>query len=343
MVATAVLGLLVGCAASAPRPDATPVAEIECDPFETGTVTAGRVPTEFEPVAVLSCDPLGSREDVTGTWSGALLTRYEGDLAPLLDALAQPSDPQWAGACSAVGYVGPNLWFEGADGTFVAASFPATGCGLPKADDALAELERLTVTAELFVPSQLTESRAAVAAGCATQASVLVLAETVDGAGTGDAETSDAAASDPDSVAPTGEPDGIPWEPPALSAPDLVDGMRLCAYGPDSPLSEDGLSSGDGQSTLSTGGSGWFEEAYVLDAAPAQEALRAVSAAVPSAQTCDQIASRLVVAQPVTGTEPAGASFTVELDGCRRVIDPSLHSAPAPQALFDLLSSAITA
>ncbi|MFT4212297.1 MAG: hypothetical protein QM626_10550 [Microbacterium sp.] len=347
------LALLVGCASAPPRAPAVPVDAVECAPEGTSTVDAGRVPDGFVAIAVYRCDSSASQQDEVGTWTGVLLTRFEGDLGPLLDALAQPSDPQSDGPCAAVAYLAPDLWLEDAAGAFVKAAFPSTGCGQPKADDALIALDRLTVTDERFTPWQLSESAAATAAGCATQASVLALASAIeelpDGTGSaasperGDGVSGEAASADVSAMAPTADPDGIvlvPWEPSPLPAPELVDGMRLCVYGDRPPVPAATSADGSDTLTVSAGGVGWFEDVRTLDAAQAREALIAVAAAAPGAGTCREVASRLVVAHPLVGGAPVGASFTVELDGCLRLVDPSLSAAMAPQALLDIFAVA---
>jgi len=82
--------LLAGCAgvpgAVTPRPDATPVEAFGCGVPDPGT-PAGAVPAGFAPVAAYLCDPYATQDDAQGTWSGSRLTRYEGDLGPLLAEL----------------------------------------------------------------------------------------------------------------------------------------------------------------------------------------------------------------------------------------------------------------
>ncbi|WP_159499275.1 hypothetical protein [Microbacterium sp. 18062] len=105
------IGLLSGCGVilgvgAQPRPDATPTAELTCaDPLDGSAErpAAGAVPAGFDPVAFYRCDPLQTTEDDAGIWSGALVTRFEGDLDPLLRALAEPDDARWLGACTTIG------------------------------------------------------------------------------------------------------------------------------------------------------------------------------------------------------------------------------------------------
>jgi hypothetical protein len=51
---------------------------------------------------------------------------------------------------------------------------------------------------------------------------------------------------------------------------------------------------------------------------------------------CDETATRFVVAHPVTGGVPS-TPFTVELDGCTRVVDPALRTLHASSDLLALL------
>jgi hypothetical protein len=169
--------LLAGCAgvpgAVTPRPEATPVEAFGCGVPDPGT-PAGAVPAGFAPVAAYLCDPYATQDDAQGTWSGSRLTRYEGDLAPLLAALAEPDEPASGGACPAIGFAGPLLWLGDAGGRFVHAAYPATGCGMPRTDAVFAALDALTDVDEHFEPAQLVDSAAARRDGCPTTASPLV-------------------------------------------------------------------------------------------------------------------------------------------------------------------------
>jgi hypothetical protein len=104
------------------------------------TAAWGRVPDDFEPVGVYVCEmdpPVAIGEEGGPTPPPPLRT---GDLTPLLEALAQPSDPVWTGPCPAIGWAGPTLVLADADGRLVQAAYPSTGCGLPK-EDAYAAVE----------------------------------------------------------------------------------------------------------------------------------------------------------------------------------------------------------
>jgi len=147
--------LLAGCGApglraAPPRPDAVPVDAVVCpETYEEGYAQAGGIPDGFEPVALLRCDPWASGSEADGTDAGALLERFEGDLTPVLDALATPDDPA-PEVCPAIGYMLPELWLEGGDGTVVRAAYPSAGCG-PKDVGLDAAIASLTPVSERFV------------------------------------------------------------------------------------------------------------------------------------------------------------------------------------------------
>ncbi|WP_417561752.1 hypothetical protein [Microbacterium sp.] len=160
----AVAALLAGCAAgppaapgATPRPAATPVTAMGCAETEVGP-SAGAVPAGFAAVAVYLCDPHATETDAEGTWLGSRLTRYEGDLAALLAALAAPDAPPTDGACPAIAFVGPWLWLEGDAGTYVRAAYPSNACGMPRTDAVFAALDKLTVADEHFEPGRLVDT-----------------------------------------------------------------------------------------------------------------------------------------------------------------------------------------
>lgn len=332
-VAAALALLLAGCAApglagwGAPHPDATPVAAVECpeDP-EAGNVEAGAVPAGFAPVALLRCDPYASRDDAEGVYAGALLERFEGDLAPVLAALSTPNDPP-AIVCPAIGYLSPELWIEGADGTVVRVAMPSAGCG-PKDVGLDAAIATLTRVSEQFVPTVLVESQAATAAGCATQAglTVVLTAEELPAEYRSDDVEPEDAHLIPDEHL-------IPWEPPAFPEIDDVTGARVCVY-------EIGADRG-AYGPVTHGSSGFFADAHDLDAAAAAEAMRFIGSATPAAScppSADAATRLAVVHSLVAGGE--GPAVTVELDGCRRISDPGLRTLAAPPELIALLTPA---
>jgi hypothetical protein len=146
---------------------------------------AGTVPEDFEPVAVVRCGgPLslapqaaappvllmpspGTVEDLEagavdledppavsqpGTPDGprevtVQVTELRGDLGPLLDQLARPSQaPRADEACMAMMEIRPVMYLVDAAGSAVRAQWPSTSCGF-LLDGALAPLEALEVTA----------------------------------------------------------------------------------------------------------------------------------------------------------------------------------------------------
>jgi hypothetical protein len=327
VAALAVSLMLAGCGVipglgADPRVEATPVATVACpQTFEEGHAEAGLVPSDFPAVAVLRCDPYASREDADGVWSGALLERLEGELEPVLAALASPSDVRPLGPCTAIGFLSPELWVEDAQGRVVRVAVPSDGCGAPKPvglDEALAAL---TVVDETFTPDSLVESAAATAAGCATQASMLVIAGFDEGSGL---------------LAETGLPDDqvigedavIPYEPPAWPEVATVDGARLCDY----------VAGVGSTSSPVAGEPSAFTGVRELAAAEAQAVL-ADARLAPETSSCTDAATRWVVVHPslVSGRSQP---FTVELDGCRRLVDPAFRPRTASPELLDLLTPA---
>lgn len=161
---------LAGCADSrqpsrevAPRPEARPVSAVDCrsepssvpQPADGAATpdpeipTPGRVPAGFEASAALLCTNLGFG-GVAGTRRlTAEVVRLEGDLAPLLDALAQADDPVPVDLlCTADFELVPALWLEGGDGTVIPVHYPRNACGKTKqaVRDALEDLETTDVS-----------------------------------------------------------------------------------------------------------------------------------------------------------------------------------------------------
>jgi hypothetical protein len=122
---------------------------------------------------VVRCNGFAQHDDVRGTWSGTQLTSFEGDLEPLLTALAAPDAPRTSGACSAIGFAGPILWLgDGAD-RFIPVAYPVDECGMPRTDAVFAALSTLTVAGEEFRPRDLVDSSAARVAGCPSTGQML--------------------------------------------------------------------------------------------------------------------------------------------------------------------------
>jgi len=330
----AVVGMLLlsGCAgvpglAPLPRTEAVVVDEMACVDLPGATAeepASGTVPDGFDPVAVYLCEPFATRElDDGAVWSGSLIERFEGDLGPFLSAIGAPSDPRSLGACSADMVIAPDVWAEDAAGRFVRLSYPVTGCSKPKLDAVDEQLARLDIADEVFTPLSIVSLPEAVAAGCESRASVTVLNLITSGT-----ETVQTA---PSALESAGGTEAIPYDAPPLPAATDVEGMRVCVYASDTSTG----------GVRMIGDEGVFAGVLLLDAADAAAALAAVSTAAEKGASCPEVASRFVVAQPL-GARGGAEGFTVELDGCRRVIDPSFRTLAASDELIALLTPAAT-
>jgi len=167
VAAAVVVVVVTGCA---PRSDAPPLAP---DAHETTTVDCrtegtwwdlapetsdadvpvpGRVPDGFDAVAALRCRIVDlPTAPVNGTFPPATvqIERWEGDLDPLLDALADADDPVPKDfACTADMELVRPLWLESADGTVIPVRYPRNACGKtkPAVTEALERLELVAVT-----------------------------------------------------------------------------------------------------------------------------------------------------------------------------------------------------
>lgn len=319
--------MLTGCAIPPgfgpdPRVDAVPMSTATCpETFAEGYTEAGLVPTGFEAVAVLRCDPHASQQDGDELWSGVLLERLEGELEPVLTALAMPSDPRSPGPCPAVAYLSPELWIEGRDGNVVRVAVPADGCGAPKQVGLETALDALTVVDQTFTRDSLLESNAATAAGCATQAGMLVLA------GLDEANGMDGEHIVPDGDHVFGEEYLVPYEMPEWPDSSEVTGARLCDYVATAVSERAPAPAGDG---------GVFVGMRELAASEART-LVADARIAPAAPSCAHIATRFVVVHLHLDEQDA-VTFTVELDGCQRLANPASQSHTASPALLALLS-----
>lgn len=325
ITAMALLGiamLLSGCGlvpgiGPDPRIEASPVAEVVCpETYEDDYAEAGLVPAGFTAVAVLRCDPFASQEDASGTWSGALLERRQGDLGPVLAALAQPSDPHSSGPCPAIAYMVPELWIEGADGTVIRVAIPTDGCGAPKAVGLDEAVESLEVVEETFIPTALVESNSANMAGCDTQPQFLIIA------GLDDLQETE---QQPPGSTPLSDDALIPMAMPAWPDADSITGARLCDY---TAVSSAQSTSGADTTT--------FVGVRELDADAARELTALARTAPATARSCSATATAVIVVHlEHTGGEVAA---TVELDGCARLIDPGMRARTAPAELLALLN-----
>lgn len=327
-IAVLLAAVLTGCAGALPfvsgepRGDAVPIDELRCGDGFGGAdpdVVSGAVPDGFDPVALHRCDGFTTQADAEGVWSGSRVERFEGDLSELLAALAEP-DAARAFACPASMWIGPELWLEGADGKFIRVPYPSDGCAQPRLDvleRIEAAVSRLSLVEERFQRGSLIESAEATAAGCASTAGPLLVAQTLPRADI-----------DHDRVLPEVGATAVPVPPPPLPSVEEVTGMRVCRYAP-APLPAEGA-------VVSIQGVLPYAGVDDLDREGAARVLALIGEATP-AGTCEGEAASTVVLHPLPETQ-GGATVTVELDGCRRVVGPDLRATVAPDELLALLA-----
>lgn len=119
----------------------------------------GAVPESFTPVSAVQCVSGERLTDADGVWSAVTVRQLEGDLAPLLDALAQPSESARADqACAASPFPAWELWLVDALGRAVRAERPVDPCGAPTAQ-VTAAVEQLDTTGEEHFPVALLAAR----------------------------------------------------------------------------------------------------------------------------------------------------------------------------------------
>jgi hypothetical protein len=161
VTALLVVSAVSGCAQQlAPGPEVEPLSAIDCrsEPSSApwfGSTTPdpsipvpGRVPGGFEASAALRCTSVHVDDVADPPELVAEVERFEGDLEPLLDALAEPDDAAPPNlACTADMEIVPALWLEGRDGKVIPVHYPRDACGKTKAGvrDALASLHVTTV------------------------------------------------------------------------------------------------------------------------------------------------------------------------------------------------------
>ncbi|PVU82376.1 hypothetical protein DDP54_04475 [Cellulomonas sp. WB94] len=94
----------------------------------------GAVPVGFEPVGVVECRAGERLTDAQGVWDAITVRHLEGDLAPLLAALAAPR-PTSSGdqLCPASDAAASELWLVDALGRAVRPAPPVDACGAPTA------------------------------------------------------------------------------------------------------------------------------------------------------------------------------------------------------------------
>jgi hypothetical protein len=107
----------------------------------------GSVPAGFAPVGVVECVTGERLTDAQGVWDAITVRRLEGDLGPLLAALAGPHETSTRGQlCPASDVATFQLWLVDALGRAVRPAPPVDACGAPTtavrtAVAALAEIE----------------------------------------------------------------------------------------------------------------------------------------------------------------------------------------------------------
>ena len=113
---------------------------------EAAGLLKGRVPDGFVPVHVVTCTP----DSIIGTVTQA---RLSGDYAPLLAALANPSDRGGPASCLDYGEILPAIWLVNSAGQAVIIQWPMDSCShsLPGTIEAL---RALTVTESKTIPSK---------------------------------------------------------------------------------------------------------------------------------------------------------------------------------------------
>ena len=110
----------------------------------------GRVPDRFIPVDIVRCSLDSATADVTED-------HLSGDYAPLLAALAVPSERGGPMSCLDYGETLPGIWLINATGQAVNIQWPMDSCDHSKPDTAKA-LAALTVTSSTPVPKEGTST-----------------------------------------------------------------------------------------------------------------------------------------------------------------------------------------
>ncbi|MHA6667455.1 hypothetical protein ACX3O0_01150 [Homoserinimonas sp. A447] len=293
--------LLAGCAGiRGTVPDAAIVPQADCG--ETGS--AGRVPSDFVPVSVALCDDFGTVTDEDGVWSGPATRHLEGDLVPLIEALNQADDPRWLGPCTAHMVIVPQIWLADAAGRAVHVTYPVDGCGQPKTEAVNAALALLEVTAGSVDRQNLTESAAAIEAGCRTQWTPLRVVAPDELADVPGLDTS------PKQPGDTGS-DEFATVPLTLPPVGQLDGMRLCRYAADPNPEYSELVGLPVVGTFTNGSTLNAEEGRIILTAAEYEVMPLIA--------CLRPATEFVVAHPLVDGQHAGGTVTIEVDGCQRL------------------------
>lgn len=123
----------------------------------------GSVPAGFEPVSVVECVTGERLTDAQGVWDAITVRHLEGDLDPLLAALAGPQMTSTGDQlCPASDVAASELWLVDALGKAVRPEPPVDACGspTPAVQEAVAALAEIEVA---HYPVHLVAARATVA------------------------------------------------------------------------------------------------------------------------------------------------------------------------------------
>jgi hypothetical protein len=140
-----------------------------CAGWPSNAVRDKPLPASFVPAAALRCVAGDQLVPGKGQWQTATLERAEGNLAPLVAALRQPSGHRAPGMiCPAIAIELPQFVLVGKDGTALWPALPVSGCGLVQSPvlAALAALPWQPVSVRLVAQVQTQQE---VASGCAPQ------------------------------------------------------------------------------------------------------------------------------------------------------------------------------
>ncbi|MGV8976967.1 MAG: hypothetical protein ACOH17_02895 [Cellulomonas sp.] len=94
----------------------------------------GSIPVGFDPVSVVECTTGERLTDAQGVWDAITVRHLEGDLRPLLAALAAPRHTSTGDQlCATTGAAAGALWLVDALGRAVRPAPPVDVCGVPTA------------------------------------------------------------------------------------------------------------------------------------------------------------------------------------------------------------------
>lgn len=166
LLAAAVVLMLAGCNSLThyqPGPavlqsavDCSTAADSVTGPSDSAPTLKGRVPDGFVPVDVVRCTwqlPILSAHATTSPHAVVREDHLSGDYAPLLAALAEPSDRGGDAVCKAYAEMLPELWLVNAAGAAVNVAWPLDHCGFSKPATAAA-LATLAIASSTTAPAK---------------------------------------------------------------------------------------------------------------------------------------------------------------------------------------------